>query len=153
MTNEYFAGFFDADGSVCLATNNTRGTTTLQCVAYNSDKIVLEKFKQAFGGNIYIAHNYPERGWKIGYRWSVSSKTAREFLEHIFPYLIVKKERVKLAIRFGELILEKRASTKLIRNKKGHIINQQSTLSEDKIRELQDIKLKMTELNRRGILL
>lgn len=151
MDISYFAGFFDADGSVSIA-KNQKGTT-LTCTVYNSNKKVLEIFRQNFGGEIYISHNHPEKGWKTGYRWMVAAKKAEEFLSKIVPFVTVKKERVELGLQFRILIKEnKNYGVITERDEKGRMIKVfKKTRGTEYEKAIENFYQKIKQLNRRGV--
>lgn len=151
MNIAYFAGFFDADGTVGISKRvNQRKNEIfmLVVVVYNSSRVVLEKFKEFFSsGSIHIAHDYPERGWKTGYRWTICAKAANRFLTQVIPFLIVKKERAEIALGFQKLKTYKNLKV-TDRDKNNGRIKKCMTIKNP---FFEQCYLKMKELNQRGI--
>jgi hypothetical protein len=96
----YFAGFFDADGTVGIA-KASRGAFGMNVSVCNVDANVVMAYKHRFGGSVGTRDNN-DANRPVHY-WNVSSAKADAFLEAIAPYLIVKRERVLLAIEFRNL--------------------------------------------------
>lgn len=116
MKDQYFSGFFDADGTVQIKRNNKKWFE-LVCLVYNTNREVLELFQNEFGGKIYLAHHYPERGWKDCWRWTVAARKAERFIKRVAPYLVVKRERALLGIKFESLVVgDKRVRANFIKN-------------------------------------
>jgi hypothetical protein len=97
----YFAGFFDADGSVSIARFAKPGSIHVRyqprVTATNCDRSVPDAFCKAFGGSVHKTKEANERH-RATYNWIAVSMTAAIFLEAIYPYLIVKKKQAKLVL-------------------------------------------------------
>ena len=52
-----------------------------------------------FGGYV----NLSRRDGNYIYRWDIRSKAAFRFLSLIYPFVLIKKEQVKLALQFEEV--------------------------------------------------
>ncbi len=98
-------GFFDGEGSVGIsrqlrkygkAKTSVSMSYVLGVAICQKERGPLEMFQQLFGGNLY---SYSVRGVTY-HRWFTWSSVALRFLEIILPYLILKKDRVALAIDF-----------------------------------------------------
>lgn len=79
--NYWFAGFFDADGSIGL-TNKGKGRPSLRVRVVNKYLIDIKMYKNIFGGRIFF--NSASNG---SYHWSAES---REDLMTILPYFTGK---------------------------------------------------------------
>lgn len=104
MDKHYLAGFFDGEGSISLIKNKEKsGKVGFQLVIHlsNTNLKILEKYKELFGGSIYITKRLTERH-KQAYYWTARSKTALMFLEKIKPYLFIKKRQAILGIEFSK---------------------------------------------------
>lgn len=98
MTPEYAAGFFDGEGCVLISS----GHHQLRVVINNSCNEVLQEFSNRWGNKVCQAHGtYVDNPkYKPRYSWVIRGERAREFLETIYPYLIVKREEARVAIEF-----------------------------------------------------
>ena len=108
----YAAGFFDGEGTIGINAqkpNEKNGRTltmySLKIDIRNTNKEVLVWFKKNFNGNIKYYSIEQLRGstynsGKPQWRWNISSNQAKDFLEAILPYLIVKRKQAELAITF-----------------------------------------------------
>lgn len=100
MTNEqlaYMAGVFDGEG--CIFIGRGRGTDyALTCVLEMTDGRVPRIFESAFGGSGRVCA--PRGLRKPLYRWTITVRGARQFLETIRPFLITKETEAWLALEF-----------------------------------------------------
>jgi hypothetical protein len=104
----YLAGIIDGEGSLLLWMNkssNQRGQFNLRVNVTSTDKCLVDWIFQNFGGSIYEC-NSPSRksqpNWKKQYVWQINRPEMLQFLKEIHPFLIIKKERCEIAIRFRE---------------------------------------------------
>ena len=150
MDLSYFAGFFDADGSITITRRkNYTGNYvyTLRCFVINTDRRVLEEYKKRFNGGISIAHNFPERKWKTCYRWAIVSAQAKAFLRRIEKFLLIKKSRARLVIEFQEL--RRKTKTRVVaRDNKGHI---KKIVRNAPYKKYEAFYNRLKELNKRGL--
>lgn len=97
MICAYAAGFFDGEGSIAIRREGQR--YRLEVTASNTAKDVLDQFAVAYNGKVRaIRCTQPHH--KQVYQWRVYAKQAGDFLEDVLPYLVVKRERALLALRF-----------------------------------------------------
>jgi len=101
----YIAGFFDGEGSITIHENcrpSPRGKTpnhTLQVSIGNTDPRVLVRLKACFGGGLsYRKSTNPK--WRGIAQWCVRAKMALPFLLAIFPYLRMKQDAARIAIKY-----------------------------------------------------
>ena len=112
----YIAGFFDGEGCVgirkpCMDKSRGRLKTHSPYVTISQvHRDVLDMIRGFYGGNIYFSKNggkngiwtYQQGGTNLGF----------DFLRAIYPYLIVKKEQVRVILEaFEELVSIKKAGT------------------------------------------
>jgi hypothetical protein len=104
----YLAGIIDGEGSLLLWMNkssNERGQFNLRVNVTSTDKCLIDWIFNNFGGSIYEC-NSPSRksqpNWKKQYVWQINRPEMLEFLKKIYPFLIIKKERCEIAIKFRE---------------------------------------------------
>lgn len=94
----YFAGFFDGEGCITVHRQPNRVYAFVTCT--NTDKQVILRFQEAFGGHIQTKVNVPGR---VIYVWNISAKKdVVNFLEQIFPFLQVKQQRAILALSMAD---------------------------------------------------
>ena len=104
----YLAGIIDGEGSIMLWMNkdpHKSGQFNLRVNVSSTDKCLTDWLFENFGGHCYEC-NAPSRqcqpNWKKQYLWSVSRPNLLQFLKDIYPYLVIKKERCEVAIKFRE---------------------------------------------------
>lgn len=109
LTVQYIAGFFDGEGGINIyQIKPTRKWYrknigyTLSVFIHNTDKRIIDLFNGKYGGYVNIRKRKSDK-WKTGYDWKLSSCQAKNFLKEIVSYLILKKERAKIAIEFQEV--------------------------------------------------
>lgn len=94
----YIAGFFDGDGSVTFilikSSNDKKRRGRLTSRISQNDRVVLDWIQTITGvGSVHPRKR--ELRWKLQHDYVVAYEAARYFLCSIFPYLIVKQERVR----------------------------------------------------------
>lgn len=97
---QYIAGFFDAEGYVGVRYSKTTGYHVFQASITNNHKGVLEKIQKVVGGTLIAPKNYGVKAGKIAWVLSLHSKEGITFLDTIYPYLIIKKEQVRVALQY-----------------------------------------------------
>lgn len=102
---EYAAGFFDGEGCVCIfIPKEPQHYRRLQVQIVNTNEEVLLRFKKTFEGCVNLVEKSKiNPRWKDSYTWTLTGGKAYTFLNKILPFLIVKKTKVELAIKFMEL--------------------------------------------------
>lgn len=103
----WFAGFFDGEGTISIQRNRRRQRlwSPSYCLiirVYNTDKATIE----------LIRHHLPEghvakrlrirRAHKPYYEWYAQGNKALAILRRLYPFLVTKKEKATLAIKFQE---------------------------------------------------
>jgi hypothetical protein len=102
----YAAGLFDGEGHIVIYkdTNRKKGKNPvyiLICGVTNTDKRIIDFFYNNWGACRQIRVRHKEHPkWKTCYEWTIQAKMAMNFLKDIYPYLIGKKEKAKLALDF-----------------------------------------------------
>lgn len=105
----YLAGIIDGEGSIMLWKSEIdpkrRGQFNLRINVTSTDKCLTDWLYENFGGHTYEC-NAPSRkakpNWKKQYIWSVDRPSILKFLKDIYPFLLIKKERCEIAIKFRE---------------------------------------------------
>lgn len=99
ISNAWFAGFFDAEGTVTL--NNTNKPPQLTICVTNKHHSDVQPYKDTFGGNIYFDSS--QNGY---YKWTVQSRAdvlaMLEYFRQRSPHSY-KKRRLILMNRFYQL--------------------------------------------------
>lgn len=118
----YAAGLIDGEGHIFISkqdrTQNPRyknktPTYILVVGCTNTVKEMIDFLYERWGAcRMSRRHRNPK--WKPTYEWVIQAGMALGFLKDILPYLIIKKEKAKLAIKFQEG-MERR------KNKKGKV--------------------------------
>ena len=95
--NTYTAGFFDGEGYIGIG---FRGRLEIRIC--NTNKNVLEKMKEWWGGNVYTRK--PQKNRKQTYDWVFLERNKIDiFLDSIYSHLLVKKEQIDSAIEKEKL--------------------------------------------------
>lgn len=136
----YIAGFFDGEGSVRIERSKTTHGNGAEGHRYrlvtsiaSTDKSVLTFIQSLYGGNVRSREGKGnQRDW---YEYLLVNEHANTFLIDLLPYLIVKKERAELAIRFRSVQESRKGKVQLRESK---------TLKEE-------MYYRMKELNSRGV--
>ena len=112
----YIAGFMDGEGTITISKARNKAKTAhikefnLRpfIILGNSNKEVVEWLCDTTGlGMIYGGGKPFKKHWSVIWRWQVTSNQARELLNDILPYLIVKKEEAELALSLPIMISRK----------------------------------------------
>jgi len=100
----YMAGFIDGEGSVGLNKCNTRKRFSyrLEVQVMQVDKRPLSFIQGHFGGSISLRkHDNPK--WSDCWHLVFTDRAAEKLLRAILPYLIVKKERATVVLKYRDL--------------------------------------------------
>ncbi len=110
----YLAGIVDGEGSLYIARQEAHGNNgqlkyfyRARVTVANTDIGVLTWLTNTIkvGAFCYPMDSRKEKkGWKDVWQWTLASKAVEEFLEQLLPYLVIKKERATLLIRYRKLI-------------------------------------------------
>lgn len=99
ISNGWFSGFFDADGTITMSMKNDYPQLTIS--TSNKLKENVNSFQKIFGGNIY----FDKAGYGY-YKWSIQSKNDIEFFFNYikqYPIRSHKKQRFFLISKYYEL--------------------------------------------------
>jgi hypothetical protein len=90
------AGFFDGEGCISLQRRRRDGNVyhRLRINASQNDPEALYRLRAVWGGSVSL---YEE---KRAAQWTLAETRAREFLEAVAPYLIVKRREAEVALRY-----------------------------------------------------
>jgi len=98
----YLAGLFDGEGSVfiCIGYKDRPSTRLATCIS-NTSLSLMQWLVKNFGGAFYTTERANR---KLQYMWRPKGKKNREiFFLGILPYLVIKRERVILALEYDRL--------------------------------------------------
>jgi len=109
VTDAWAAGFFDADGCVRIGKQRRRreGRTVYALraiVAQSADECpeTLLALQSEFGGSLSSSPDRRRGNRKPKWEWLLASRKAERFLRRIFPYVVGKREQVRLALEYRE---------------------------------------------------
>ena len=134
-SSEYYAGFFDGDGGIWVQhkmPSNLHEYFRVSCEVTNLEKSIMDALLADYGGHVYqVKHRTGQRPF---YRWVTNRKGAIKFLESIYPYAIIKKNRIKLALE----------ATNIQKNRKmGWMEKGESRYTTEQIKRLNEIIMEM----------
>jgi LAGLIDADG DNA endonuclease family protein len=95
ITPGWLAGFFDGEG--CVSIGNNCGCINIHVSITQSNLLILEAIASKFGGGPYVQD---KRYRKIAYSLQWGGKASQRVLEYIKDHVIIKKDRVDLALEF-----------------------------------------------------
>lgn len=105
-TLAYAAGMVDGEGHIGINVCRQRGEGNmrhiLRVTVTNTHRPLLDWLKERFGGTVIEDHKKVVGPKLRVWTWHSRSLAAYEFLRAIRPYVIVKREQVRLAIEFRE---------------------------------------------------
>lgn len=96
LIKNYLAGYFDGDGTVFITTNH--GRYVLLAVFISTDVSLLKEIQKLYGGYFRIRKAIGHQ--KAVYNLVIERRKAVPFLKDIYPYTIIKKLRIKAAIKW-----------------------------------------------------
>ena len=126
LSDSYFAGFFDAEGSVSMRFREGNKITPQIRVSQNME-LPLLLFQDRFGGSIYKKKIHSSNVQQP-YEWMMIQSSIEEFCDAMIPYCLVKREHL--------MLLKKFSSIRLLNNGK-----------DSRIGEKQSLALKIVGLN------
>jgi len=97
----YIAGIFDGEGTIHVDLKRGKAQITI----YNSSEELMKWLMDNVGGSTYRIREeeYKKLGYKPSYHWQLHRITnVYLFLKQIYPYVIVKKQKVKEIIELLE---------------------------------------------------
>lgn len=126
----YAAGFFDGEGSVTIGVNRSHKRThnpvyTMRIGASQVDASPLFWLLDRWGGSVQPVARKTTQNNQV-HIWGCFSRNAAKFLTDVLPFLIVKRERAEVALRFQAQTFQPGA--------RGHTDEHRTHLAELKIR-------------------
>lgn len=101
MTDDYFAGLFDGEGTLRISYNGQQYQLLISLGM--TDERPVQAIKDRFGGWVELRTN-EGTAWKPVHIWRGSSKTAIAFLDAVEHALVVKKKQAVTARKFQALL-------------------------------------------------
>lgn len=100
----YAAGFVDGEGTLRISHSKAKPTTyTLKVQVVNTNKEVLDWFKEKFNGTVRMSYKASKKyKRKACWVWEISCKRAEFFIQNIILFLKVKRNQADLCIEFRE---------------------------------------------------
>lgn len=96
----YWAGFFDGEGCVAIITHGRPGKYyQLKLNVSQAERSILDELQTDFGGNVRL-HSPANGKHRESWAWHISDNGALNFLDHITPYLKIKKTQARLGMEF-----------------------------------------------------
>jgi len=92
----YYAGYFDADGSVRAYKN--KKTVQVGVEVTNTYRPMIVEMHERFGGRLEMRPQDTKPNQRQVYRLLITGQKARDFLSALLPYLGEKKEQARLAL-------------------------------------------------------
>ncbi len=130
----YIAGIFDGEGCINLSSN--KGFAYVRVIVANTDYRIIQHFSSSFGGAVIKLKKVNEK-WKDSWQWVLSWTAAVDFLEEIYPWLIIKRHQAEAVFAFDAIRLKtKRKNDDPVR--------------EQYLEALQLLQEQMSFLNRKG---
>lgn len=107
----YIAGLFDGEGCIQIIQQSKRrnGRTTPYCLSVcisNTDTKVMRWLYASLGG---VLIDRPGRnGGSCSWSWQTYTNNAATFLEHISPFLVIKRAECDTALEFSQHMQEQK---------------------------------------------
>lgn len=104
----YLAGLFDAEGSILIEKKSPRWNNKsiqyiLTVTLTNTRAELVRLFYERYGGRV-VGPVYQKPTQRPFYRWSLSGSSARKFLQEIETFVIIKRERLRVAYELQDRI-------------------------------------------------
>lgn len=146
----YAAGFFDGEGAVMIWRRHSSGEIDKKGRPYHrlhvsitqTNKVPLEWMQARFGGSIHVKNANPGTNEKPSWHWMCSSQAAIDMLVQIYPYVVMKRERIDVAIEFRQLV-----ALNVAKGTKGW-----TAIDDELWSKREDCRNRLRKLNKRGLL-
>lgn len=111
LKDQYVAGLFDGEGCVRIQRwakpNSTHIRYQVRCSLGMTHKDVIKRLAKTYGGSLHVNdHSKRNKNHRPQFSWVAGSRVGVDFLKRILPFLIVKREEVKLALKLQQSIDE-----------------------------------------------
>jgi hypothetical protein len=147
----YIAGIMDGEGCIATSNDTRNGCPTVRIAVSMADSYIPQWLHEKFSGSfIYIKRNRKHLNERTQYVWSVSkSIDVINFLEKIIPYLKIKKNRAKLALKLANLIVTRKNNPKSYSRCMDGKYGGQISITDEERKIRQEIRSKIREYNQR----
>ena len=103
ISPKYLAGYFDGDGCISMVKEKSNGSShgynhRLICTFTYTNNQILEYIKYSYGG--YICKRIHGGKMKNSYSLCLKDSKAKNLIEEIYNYSLLKKDRIALALSF-----------------------------------------------------
>lgn len=101
VTPSYIGPFFDGEGSITIT--KPCPSQSVHCLYTNigqTNRWILEEIKKIFGGYISTDKRKDKKHQKIYYQLTLKCRMAEKFLRTIYPFVILKKKQIEIALKF-----------------------------------------------------
>lgn len=93
----YAAGIIDGEGCINITKTGRLFSYGIRILVVNTNRKIIDWLRNNFGGDIQKSTVVKKPNWKPRFTWRLQYRQAVEFLDSIFPYLILKKEQAIVA--------------------------------------------------------
>jgi hypothetical protein len=100
----YIAGLFDGEGSVTTYDRGFGGRVQLRCSIVNTYLPILDWLLVTTGTGTLVKHKVYSDKHKECKTWQCYGQNAKNLLEQMLPYLIIKRDRAISAIASQEVV-------------------------------------------------
>jgi len=103
----YLAGFFDGEGSIFITkrASNNRPYRYIRLSACNTNHPIIRRIHRQFGGRLYLATKKAKPNWRPTLDWVLNGREAARLLMRLLPYLHVKKQEARRALKFHNMTI------------------------------------------------
>jgi len=142
----YLAGIIDGEGSINItstkAPNSRNVSHALRMSVTNTSEALMVWLIDTFGSGRQMSRNTNPGKWATRYDWVVYGHQAEVVLRAVLPYLVIKRDQARLALEFRGIGRTQKPYL--------HIRGGAPALDPDVVIEREDIKRRLSVLNRRG---
>ena len=92
------AGFIEGEGCIRLYVHTRGGAWKLRVTVGSTNVLQVKQLHEYFGGSFYPRKSTFGKHTKPQWCWEVSTRSAEEVLRAIEPYIVGKKEEVRLGL-------------------------------------------------------
>ena len=96
----WLAGFFDGEGCIEMSQRRPGQSFRVTMTIVNTDRCAVDRCYAIAGGHLGGPEKKRRDAWKRTWRWRAYDSDVKRILEHLLPYLTVKKAQAMLAIQF-----------------------------------------------------
>jgi hypothetical protein len=101
LSIEYIAGLFDGEGCIGPVIREKRGKRTAElhvAIVMTDEQVIRQLWAQYPEANFCTPRGV--LGHKQPYKWALTAKNSKHFLQDVAPFLIVKQPQALLALEF-----------------------------------------------------